>query len=293
LEIAVTYTSPETVLSPKASVSNLRVLLNTGEGGYSLASMRWDGDERLGVRWNGSPDNLLGNPQSRGIATWFVLPEEIAAPLRARYEDSAGQLTQQNADITRVRLRPLPDRISKGEIQEKLDDQWVLSITDRAAGNMEIMNPRTGHFLALDRSHVESLQRDPVRHQPHSPKHGLLSLTVQLVFEDGNVRLEPLRTLNDRIASLYSNLTQDGYRGNHAAVTALIQEARASLADPSGNLGPWESLELDYAGAAVRTNFLRLALVAIDKAIAVNRLSAPEYEYGFTYGQRSAIRSSP
>jgi hypothetical protein len=43
----------------------------------------------------------------------------------------------------------------------------------------------------------------------------------------------------------------------------------------------------------VRTNFLRLALVAIDKAIAINKLSAPEYEYGFTYGQRAGARSRP
>jgi hypothetical protein len=286
----MTYTPPETVVSPKASVSDLRVLLNTGEGGYSLAAMRWDGTEALGVRWNGSPDNLLGNPQSRGIATWYILPDEIAAPLRARYDDSPGQLTQRNADITRVRIRPLPDRISKGEIEEKRDDEWVLSITDRVAGSMEIMNPRTGHFFALDRSHVEALQRDPASDQPYGPKHGLLSLTVQLVFEDGNVRLEPLRTLKDRIDSLYSDLAQDGYSGNHAAVRALIQETRVSLADSSGNLGPWESLQLDYAEAAVRTNFLRLALVAIDKAIAVNKLSPPEYEYGFNYGGRAAAR---
>ena len=286
----MTYTPPETVVSPKASVSDLRVLLNTGEGGYSLAAMRWDGAEALGVRWNGSPDNLLGNPQSRGIPTWYILPDEIAAPLRARYDDSPGQLTQRNANITRVRIRPLPDRISKGEIEEKLDDQWVLSITDRVAGSMENMNPRTGHFFALDRSHVEALQRDPVSDQPHGPKHGLLSLTVQLVFEDGNVRLEPLRTLKDRIDSLYSDLAQDGYSGNHAAVRALIQETRVSLADSSGNLGPWECLQLDYAEAAVRTNFLRLALVAVDKAIAVNKLSPPEYEYGFNYGGHATAR---
>jgi hypothetical protein len=282
------HTSPDTVLSPKTSVSELRVLLNTGEGGYSLAAMRWDGTEALGVRWNGGPDNLLGNPQSRGIPTWFILPDEIAVPLRARYADSPGQLTERNADITRVRLRPLPDRISNGEIQEKLDDHWVLSVTDRSAGSMEIMNPRTGHFVALDRSHVEALQPDLVSDQPHGPKRGILSLTVLLVFEDGTVRLEPLRTLNDRLADLHSQLSRDGYNGNHAAVRALLQEARLSLADSSGKLGPWESLQLDYADAAVRSNFLRLALVSIDKAIAVNKLSPPEYEYGFNYGGRTA-----
>jgi hypothetical protein len=27
------------------------------------------------MRWNGSEDNPLGNPQSRGIPTWFIIPK--------------------------------------------------------------------------------------------------------------------------------------------------------------------------------------------------------------------------
>jgi hypothetical protein len=26
------------------------------------------------MRWNGSGENPLGNPQSRGIPTWFIIP---------------------------------------------------------------------------------------------------------------------------------------------------------------------------------------------------------------------------
>jgi hypothetical protein len=44
-----------------------------------------------------------------------------------------------------------------------------------------------------------------------------------------------------------------------------------SLADSSGNLGPWESLQLDYAEAAVRTNFLRLVWTAPDAAARARR----------------------
>jgi hypothetical protein len=36
----------------------------------------WDGRKVLAARWNGSSaDTGIGNPQSRGIPTWFILPE--------------------------------------------------------------------------------------------------------------------------------------------------------------------------------------------------------------------------
>lgn len=44
---------PETVLSPKGSVANLRVLMNTGEDGWAVTSMQWDGRDALGIRRNG------------------------------------------------------------------------------------------------------------------------------------------------------------------------------------------------------------------------------------------------
>src|SRR5580658_4644252 len=209
------FTSPETVISPKGSVSNVRPLLNTGEGGWALAALQWENNETLGIRWNGSPENPIGNPQSRGIPTWFILPDEIAAILRARFGESLGDLNERNADITRVRIRPQPRKIWKGQIQENDDALWVLSITDRAQGTMEIMNPGSGHFLVLRRSHVKALIRDPVRETLNGPKHGLLDLTVQIVFEDGQVRLEPIQTLTDRIDELFSELWQTGYENRH------------------------------------------------------------------------------
>jgi len=278
------FTNPESVLSPKGSVSDLRVLLNTAEGGWALAAMKWDGVDSLGIRWNGHADNPIGNPQSRGIPTWFVIPEEIASVLRAKFGDSLGDLTDQNADITRVRVRPLPHRIWRGDSQENIDDEWVLSVTDRSRGTMEIMNPRTGHFLALHRSHVKALTRDTVSDKPNGPKHGLLELTVQVVFEDGHIKLEPLQTLNDRIAELFAELWEAGYDNQHERVLALIHECRADLANAAGELGPWEAHELNYAETAVHINFLRLALAAVEKAIAVSKLSREEYEYGFNYG---------
>ena len=73
------YTNPALVTSPKGRLSNLKVLFDGGEHEWSMAKMTWEGEDRVGVRWNGGEnDSPLGNPQSRGIPTWFLLPAEIA-----------------------------------------------------------------------------------------------------------------------------------------------------------------------------------------------------------------------
>jgi hypothetical protein len=82
------------VNSPKASISNLLVLYDGGEynpsnpwwTGWSLAQFDWQGCPALGIRWNGSDltgDSHIGSPQSRGVPTWFVLPDAVAASVRA------------------------------------------------------------------------------------------------------------------------------------------------------------------------------------------------------------------
>ena len=72
------YIDPKIVLSPKGRVENLSVIFDGGEHSYSVARMDWDKNPALGVRWNGGDKEGLGNPQSRGIATWFILPKDIA-----------------------------------------------------------------------------------------------------------------------------------------------------------------------------------------------------------------------
>jgi hypothetical protein len=40
--------------------------------------VNWEEEDRIGIRWNGSDDDTgIGNPQSRGNATWFLLPPEL------------------------------------------------------------------------------------------------------------------------------------------------------------------------------------------------------------------------
>jgi len=68
---------PQDVQSPKRHLALVSVLVNSGLDGYSVALVRWDGAPKLAMRWNGTDENPIGNPQSRGLPTWFVVPDEF------------------------------------------------------------------------------------------------------------------------------------------------------------------------------------------------------------------------
>jgi hypothetical protein len=76
------YIKPADVHAPKRHWSLVHVLFDGGEGTEnnlspsSLAIGRWDNKPVLAMRWNGNKENPLGNPQSRGLPTWFILPEQ-------------------------------------------------------------------------------------------------------------------------------------------------------------------------------------------------------------------------
>jgi hypothetical protein len=76
----VSYVRPEQVLSPRNHVGGiLEVIHDPGEDGMSVARILWDDEEVIATRWNGSDQKPLGNPLSRGRATWFVV-DRYAAP---------------------------------------------------------------------------------------------------------------------------------------------------------------------------------------------------------------------
>ena len=86
------YVDPITVVSPRNRLRSVDVLYDSdpGRGGWSVALLDFDGDECIGIRWNGSQDEPgIGNPQSRARPTWFVVPEELAAVVRERTEQLA------------------------------------------------------------------------------------------------------------------------------------------------------------------------------------------------------------
>jgi hypothetical protein len=69
------YTPPDKVRSPKSRWMLSEVLEDLGEWGTSVAVGEWDEKRVLAIRWNGDADNPNGNPQSRGLPIWFILPE--------------------------------------------------------------------------------------------------------------------------------------------------------------------------------------------------------------------------
>ena len=74
------YVDPHTVQSPKGRISDVEVIYDKGprEFSWSIASMKWDGKRAFGIRWNGEVSQPgSGTPQSRGNATWFIIPDEI------------------------------------------------------------------------------------------------------------------------------------------------------------------------------------------------------------------------
>ena|ERR1035441_9607842 len=79
---ANTYVKPVDVHAPKRHWMLLHVLFDGGpateknESPSSLAIGRWDNNPVLAMRWNGNEDNPIGNPQSRGLPTWFIIPDQ-------------------------------------------------------------------------------------------------------------------------------------------------------------------------------------------------------------------------
>lgn len=82
----MSYVKPHAVESPKSRWRLRQVLHDGGEGGWSAAAGQWDNDglweEVLAIRWNGGVGSEIGNPQSRGVATWFIVPTELESAIR-------------------------------------------------------------------------------------------------------------------------------------------------------------------------------------------------------------------
>lgn len=91
------YIRPEEVLSPKNLVGGIvEIIHDPGENRMSVARILWDEREVVATRWNGNDKQPLGNPVSRGHATWFVVDDYAAAHVeeaaRAAAEQSPNSL---------------------------------------------------------------------------------------------------------------------------------------------------------------------------------------------------------
>ncbi|CAN5391823.1 hypothetical protein BH11PSE11_BH11PSE11_12490 [soil metagenome] len=87
--------------------------------------------------------------------------------------------------------------------------------------------------------------------------------------------------LYSAIGDLYETLRRTEYHGQDDAVIDLIEVSIEAIRSATGKLGPWESQELAYAMDAALLGWLRLALVAVRKALDISQLPKSEYDYGF------------
>ena len=105
------YHDPKTVADPKEFISNIRVLYDDGEKGFSLCRVSVEGVEHMAMRWNVArreyDDNTkqtgkvkcTGAPSIKGVPSWFVLPREIFDPA---FIDTHGLvLGQENCGLPR------------------------------------------------------------------------------------------------------------------------------------------------------------------------------------------------
>ncbi len=86
----MSYIDPVNVISPRNFVRSVDVIYSSGPGGWAVALLEYDGRPSVAIRWNGSEQEPgIGNPQSRGRPTWFVVPDELATAVRDRAEQLA------------------------------------------------------------------------------------------------------------------------------------------------------------------------------------------------------------
>jgi hypothetical protein len=79
--MAKQFVPPDQVTSPRRHWTLVAVVHDEGEGKWAAAIGRWDGKHVFAMRWNGNDDNPIGNPQSRGLPTWFVVPDLLRRPI--------------------------------------------------------------------------------------------------------------------------------------------------------------------------------------------------------------------
>ena len=71
------YIKPGDVESPRNRWKLIAVLADGGPGEVAYAIGEWDGKPRMGMRWNGTDNKPVGNPQSRGLPTWTILDPKV------------------------------------------------------------------------------------------------------------------------------------------------------------------------------------------------------------------------
>lgn len=113
----MSYLRPEEVLSPRGRVGAvLEVIHDPREEGMSVARILWDGEEVIATRWNGNDEQPLGNPVSRGHATWFIVGGYAAASV----EQAAREAAQKSPDSLVAQYREMANDLER----EREAEEW-------------------------------------------------------------------------------------------------------------------------------------------------------------------------
>ncbi len=82
----------------------------------SVARILWDKEEVVASRWNGNDEQPLGNPVSRGHATWFVVDEYAAA----KVEEAARAAAEQSPNSLIAKYREMANDSDR----EREAEEW-------------------------------------------------------------------------------------------------------------------------------------------------------------------------
>jgi hypothetical protein len=104
-----------------------------------------------------------------------------------------------------------------------------------------------------------------------------LRLSLEVRGKEFRMRSE----IRAKLDLFMEQVTAEGYGGHQERVARLIAQCRATLSGATGQLGPWEAQQRGVAEGAVAANFLRLALVAAQSALAISQLPSEEYDFGW------------
>lgn len=179
------YVIPVEVVSPKRQWTLVSVLYDGGEGSAAVAMGMWDGNPVLAMRWNGDEGNPIGNPQSRGLPTWFIVPDEFRNSILDRLKEIAPEkhlLAKEyfmNA-IVLTNTIPLPDdrkrvqdAVLRGIGKRIEDERWTVKIfapADRAGYFIRIQGPKNlpweNYFEGPDQEspdYIEKIVRETVK----------------------------------------------------------------------------------------------------------------------------------
>ena len=115
------YVRPESVLSPKSKVAAiLEVIHDPHEDGMSVARILWrkngTEEEVVATRWNGNDQQPLGNPVSRGHATWFVVDDYAAA----KVEEAARAAAEKSPNGLVAKYREM----AEDSVREREAEEW-------------------------------------------------------------------------------------------------------------------------------------------------------------------------